>query len=135
MTQVKLGRVMERLTLSLQLHDIFLLQLLIAHDTLFSRTNEGVSTRFACYMRAGLHHCNTLISEMKVQRNIVENVPYMRVLFDNFFLHDGHMGSASSPLAFSLFPAGVESTDREEPPPLKNVNLTGIKVFILQMQR
>jgi hypothetical protein len=66
---------------------------------------------------------------------MAESVPYMRELFDSFFLQDGHMGSASSFLAFSLLSAGVESTDREEPPPLKNVNLTGLRFFMLRTGR
>jgi hypothetical protein len=66
---------------------------------------------------------------------VAESVPYMREQFDSFFLQDGHVGSASSFLAFSLLSAGVESTDREEPPPLKNVNLTGIRFFMLRKGR
>lgn len=68
-----------------------------------------------------------------MQENMAKSVQYIRELFDSFFLHDGHMGSGSS---FLLPSAGVESTDREEPPPaLKNVNLTGIRFFILWTRR
>ena len=122
---------MEGLTLSLQFHNIFLFQLLIAHDALLRGTNKRVCTCFAGNMRAGLHHCRQMMSETRTQRKVAKSLPYMRELFDNVFLQDGHMGSASSFLAFSLLSPGVESTERAELPPLKNVNLTGIRCFML----
>jgi hypothetical protein len=66
-----------------------------------------------------------------MQWDMVNDIPYIRELFDRCFLHDGHIGSASSFLAFSLPSAGVDSADREDLPPLKNVNLTGIRFFKL----
>jgi hypothetical protein len=54
---------------------------------------------------------------------MVNDIPYIRELFDRCFLHDGHIGSASSFLPC----AGVDSL----PLPLKNVNLTGIRFFRL----